>query len=54
MKGGLVRPKRPVWFVTSAAIATATLALGAVVNWWRGWSPASAWGMGFGIASTSI
>src|SRR5207248_8056685 len=38
----------------SAAIGAWSLALGAIVEWWRGWSPRDWWGMSFGIAATAI
>jgi hypothetical protein len=54
VKGGFFRPKRAHWFGVSAAIAAWCLALGAIVEWWRGWSPRDWWGMSFGIAATMI
>ena len=54
VKGGLFRPKRPAWFAVTAAIAAWTLALGAIVNWWRGWSAGDWWGMSFGIAAAAL
>ena len=54
VRGGFFRPKRPDWFAASAAIAAVSLALGAIVDWWRGWSPGDWWGMSFGMAATAV
>jgi len=54
VRGGVFRPKRPDWLAATAAVAASALALGAVVTWWRGWSPGDWWGMSFGIAATAL
>ena len=54
VKGGFLRPKRTDWFMASAAIAVSSLALGAIVDWWRGWSSGDWWGLGFGIAAATL
>ena len=53
-KAGFLRPKRADWFAASAVIASASLLLGAVVDWWRGWSSGDWWGMSFGIAAAAL
>jgi len=54
VRGGVLRPKRTEWFIASAAIAVVSLVLGAVVNWWRGWSAGDWWGMSFGIVAAVL
>ncbi|HEV3140859.1 MAG TPA: hypothetical protein VGY57_10100 [Vicinamibacterales bacterium] len=54
VKGGFLRPKRPDWFIAGTAIGVGSLVLGAIVDWWRGWSSGDWWGMSFGIAATML
>ena len=48
------RPKRPRWFVATAALTIASLVLGAGLRWWRGWSAGDVWGLAFGILAALL
>jgi hypothetical protein len=48
------RPKRPLWFAVTGAIAVASLVLAIGVRVWRGWSAGDVWGLTFGVLAALL
>ena len=49
-----LRPKRPRWFLATSVLALASVVLGVIVRWWRGWSPGDWWGLTFGTLASLL
>ena len=54
MSWRFLRPKRRSWWLASAWIGGASLALYAGLAWWARWSPGRFWGLTFGTLAAAV